>query len=500
MKKMKKTMALLLSLLMVLSMGMVTFAAKPGNLTVKGQGEASLKGQTVFAFKLFDLVQEDPAEYSVNTSYVSALNQALGTDYEDSYDLYSAVAALKGNSSEVQNFADKFTTAVIDKVGEENKDYWKKTVNEDTNTCVFEGLQPGYYLVYLGTSTDIQSSLKNVVGDTTVNLKTQAPVPEKEADQEDVQVGDVVTYTVTTKIPDTTAYDNYVFKLHDTLSDGLDFSTRDGEVVTNGSIDVSVQVPETADAVTLPAMITGKKMTLDLSSIVSGNQDKKGQEITITYYAKVNANAKIDNTENSATLEYSNDPTNEGTGTSVPDIVKTPTFALYIHKFEKGKDNEYLANAEFKLSRDVDGKDVIKVTGDAGQYVVAEDQNTGSERLVTTAAGIDGKKYNLQINGLKAGTYYLTETKAPSEDYNILTAPVKIEIENTTKPEDETPSCSIRQDGEKLEDSIVDIVNSKGTLLPETGGMGTIFFTIAGIALIVGVGASFVISRRKRTK
>lgn len=496
-------MTLLLSLIMVLTMGMTTLAAtQEGNLTVKGQGEASLKGQTVFAFRLFDLKNDEPAEYEVNSNYIAALNTALGTNYTESYDLYSAVAALKDNAdtSAVQKFADQFTTTVINNVGTENQDFWKKTVETDTSECTFTGLQPGYYLVYLGTSTDIQSSLVTVNGDKTITLKTKAPIPEKEANKPDVQVGDVITYTVKAEIPDTSAYQTYVFKLHDKLSEGLDFSKADGTVVTAGKYDVSVQVPGKGTADTLQADVNGKELVLDLSNIVTANQAQKGQKIVVTYYAKVNSKATIENTENSATLEYSNDPTSDGTGESIPDIVKTPTFALNIHKFEQGKEDGYLANAEFKLSTDAAGKNVIKVIGQNGKYVVSEDQNTGSEKVVTAAAAIDNQKYNLQINGLKAGVYYLTETKAPSKDYNVITAPIKIEIKNTTKPGDTKPSYTISQDDQAVSDLIVDVMNSKGTLLPETGGMGTILFTIAGIVLIIGVAASFVISRKKHTK
>ena len=131
-----------------------------------------------------------------------------------------------------------------------------------------------------------------------------------------------------------------------------------------------------------------------------------------------------------------------------------------------------------------------------GQYVVAEDQNAAdSTDTVITAGEIAGGGYNLQINGLAAGTYYLVETDAP-EGFN-LTAPVKIEITNTTGGE--TPSYSITVNDTEDEDLVVDVVNNRGTILPGTGGMGTVIFTIAGIVLLLGVGASFVISRRRKS-
>ena len=57
---------------------------------------------------------------------------------------------------------------------------------------------------------------------------------------------------------------------------------------------------------------------------------------------------------------------------------------------------------------------------------------------------------------------------------------------------------TISKDDTNEQDKIIDIENTTGTILPGTGGMGTVIFTVAGIVLILGVGASFVISRRKR--
>ena len=292
--------------------------------------------------------------------------------------------------------------------------------------------------------------------------------------------------------------DTYVFTLKDTLSAGLDFvSDVQGTAVTDNKIQVTVSVGGGADS-QVEASINGREMTLELADTVKANQDKIGQDITVTYYAKVNEDAVMDNTSNSAKLEYSNKPGTEETGESIPDIVKTPTFALNVHKFEQGKTDEFLAGASFQLHRDSATGTVIKMAAESsnGQYVVAEDQNAAdSTDTVITAGEIAGGGYNLQINGLAAGNYYLVETGAP-EGFN-LAAPVKIEITNTTGGEN--PSYSITVTDTEDEDLVVDVVNNRGTILPGTGGMGTVIFTIAGIVLLLGVGASFVISRRRKS-
>ncbi len=84
------------------------------------------------------------------------------------------------------------------------------------------------------------------------------------------------------------------------------------------------------------------------------------------------------------------------------------------------------------------------------------------------------------------------ETQAP-DGYNKLTAPVKVTITKTGDTE-----WKISKDGDNEEDKIIDIKNSSGTLLPETGGMGTVIFTVIAVVMILGIAVSFVISRRKR--
>lgn len=76
------------------------------------------------------------------------------------------------------------------------------------------------------------------------------------------------------------------------------------------------------------------------------------------------------------------------------------------------------------------------------------------------------------------------------------TAPVKITItkSDTTNVNDWT----IKQNDGVVDDKIIDIENTTGTLLPETGGMGTVIFTVIAVVMILGIAVSFVISRRKR--
>lgn len=137
----------------------------------------------------------------------------------------------------------------------------------------------------------------------------------------------------------------------------------------------------------------------------------------------------------------------------------------------------------------------IKVTDEGnGKYSYAADQastGAGVTEMKTVATDIDSKGYNLHINGLAAGTYYLEETQAP-EGYNKLSAPIKVTITKTGDT-----SWTISKNGNPEDDKIIDIENSTGSLLPSTGGRGTIAFAVVAVLLVFGVTVSYIRDKKK---
>ena len=501
----KKMMALCLAAIMTLAMATTAFAAdriKTGNLTVNVNEGNTLKGQTIKVYKLFDLsVSDTHYAYTVNADYKNAIATALGLSKEaTSEQLYNKLAEYKENPSGIQKFANDFTAAAL-KAGTAETVTSKKL--GEVTEYKFENLDYGYYLVYQTGTKEIQSSLVSVDDvDVTVNLKGQAPSIDKTANATTVEIGQVVTYTIKGTIPDTTGYDKYTYKIHDTLTEGLDF-VKDavGTAQEGTSYNVSVKIGE-GQAETKAATLSGENnriMTLDLSEWIRNNQNSKGQEFTVTYYAKVNADAVVQ-TNNSAHLEYGNDPDNITTTT--PDVVTTPTYPVQIHKLIKDQQNSYLAGAIFRLYRSEEdannNQNAIAVTGSNGTYTVDPEQ-VGDNKMYDMESIGDGTTVgtgmNLKLNGLAEGSYWLVETQAP-DGYNKLTAPVKITItkSDTTNVNDWT----IKQNDGVVDDKIIDIENTTGTLLPETGGMGTVIFTVIAVVMILGIAVSFVISRRKR--
>ena len=509
MKRMKKIMALMLVAIMMMAMSVTAFAAGTTcSLTVTAKGGQDLKGQTINLYKLFDVTESTSGEtknyaYTVNTAegYKTALVDALTkagktiitADSKDE-EFAAAVLDLQKTEGAVQKFANDFTAYALTKNLSATANS-EKITEENKTSYTFNNLAAGYYLVYVTGGKAIQSSLVTVDATTnTVNLKTEAPSITKTADKATAEIGQVVKYTVTGAIPDTTGYAGYVYKIHDTLSTGLDFvNDANGTACEGNSVKVTVAFIDTTEASTAPTEATiaidnSKKMSLDLSAWVKANQTNKGKTFTVTYYAKVNKDAEVTN-NNNASLEYGNNPSD--TTTTTPSEAKTNTYPLDINKIKK-ETEEKLAGAKFSLYTSAEdaknGKNAIKVSGSNGNYVVDPASTTTEFESVKS---IDGKGYNLHINGLAAKDYWLVETQAP-EGFNKLTAPIKVTITKTGDAD-----WKVSKGDVEVTDKIIDIENSTGSLLPSTGGRGAIVFAVIAALLVFGVAVSFIRDKRK---
>lgn len=519
MKSIKRIIALLLTAVMTMTMSVTAFAADTNSkcsltVNVKKNADQDLKGQTINLYKLFDVTTSQSGNktnyaYTVNNTYKAALATTLGiTETSKNEEFVEKVSKLE--ATEVQNFANKFTAYAL--TGNLKATATSNKIADSKTSYTFPGLAAGYYLVYVTGGKEIQSSLVTVDKETnTVDLKTEAPSITKRADKKTVSIGQVVEYKVTGSVPDTTGYDQYLYKIHDELSKGLDFvKNAAGDALDNANaVNVTVAFKDDTDVNTAPTTATltatldaenNRKMSLDLSAWVKANQANKGKEFTVTYYAKVNKNAVVTE-QNSATLEYGN---NSGdTTTTKPSEAKTPTYPLDILKTKKGSE-DILADAHFTLyastaEGNIDESKPIKVTKDEdGKYSYAADQASTDPSvitdMVTVAKKFEETGYNLHINGLAAGTYYLKETKAP-EGYNKLTDAIKVTITKSSTADENDWILTV--DKGTVDGKIVKVENSTGSLLPSTGGMGTIAFAVVAAILVFGVAVSFIRDRKR---
>ena len=516
MKKLKKFLAMMISMVMVLSMATASFAtpAQSGNLTITLQGGNKLpdgESHTVRLYKLLNLdsYSGDKYSYSLNEDYKETIKTILNCSENE---IIGKIAAYKDKGEDIKRFAKKF---------EENYKGGKCTTSNITapsDKTTVSQLEPGYYLIVLDNASQINPVITTVNGNATIDLKEEAPSIDKKAFDKDgkpatdVQIGDIVTYTITTTIPK--KFTKYT--ISDTITEGLSFVNFDeSEFKVPGELGIKITLkdkPESKDEIDITntsgikanvaKTSDGKnqdKMTIDLTGYINNEDTQKkysGKTLIISYKAKVNEKAEVKE-KNSAILEYGNKPGE--TITTKPEEVNTPTFPVHIKKTDKANTTSFLSGAEFELYPDNGGQagnTAIKVIGSDGVYKINPNQSEepGNIKLVT----IDEIKtknfektggYNLVINGLKAGTYWLRETKAP-DGYNKLEKDIKITVTNN-----KDGSYTITSDS-KVESNIVTIVNTSGAHLPETGGTGTLLLTAVG-ALLVAV-AMIRFMRRKQ--
>lgn len=368
-------------------------------------------------------------------------------------------------------------------------------------TATFSGLTAGYYLVFPeGGSTGKNSRgtdaiLANVPrdgGNTAVEIKSTFPTVDKKVQTTDggdftdngtAQVGKKVAFQLTAEVPDMSDYTKYTFKFVDTMTKGLDFVENSVKVTIAGK---NIDAGEDTYKVKFDTAQKALTVTFDNLKKVKKEQNTPvatGDKIVVTYEAYINKDAsRTDPATNKVYLEYSNDPSGNGTGTSNPDESKVYTYDINIFKFYTNESNTEtaLANATFKLTASEDSTSTaIELVKEEGTDLVYHVKgNNEADAVSTVTTGADGK---ITIKGLKAGTYYLHETIAPT-GYNKLKKPIKIDITVTSEAYT-TPSYKV--DDKANADNTIKVENVKGVMLPETGSIGTIGLTALGVAVVL---------------
>ena len=230
---------------------------------------------------------------------------------------------------------------------------------------------------------------------------------------------------------------------------------------------------------------------------------KSDTEFIVTYTANLNKDIAVGGTfqpaNNKAHVVYSNNPVDGWSTGNTPD---DPTF-VFSYGIKPTKVNaagEKLSGAKFVLYRlgenDVPEYAVINET--TGKVTWTADIEAATVR----ETGDDGI---VAFNGLDVGTYFLKETKAPA-GYNLLSNPIKVLI--TATYEQDASGYKIKTfkvaidegtpaDGNKATaQAELNVENTAGNTLPETGGIGTMIFTAVGATLMAGAGITFVVKKR----
>ena len=533
-KLVSRLMAVLMAMTMILSMSMTAFAAEDAT-RLTGTGKLTINNtvadKTLDLYQIFTATKNEAGNvaYTLNPEYegffkknVDGASKLTGEELsEKAYEYVKAQVGEDGKNG--VNFAKAMLTWILSNTS--TVDATHKAVTTTTGSTVISDLAYGYYVVYPLGATDTSAapgeqdytsvaSLVSVTGtDATVNMKSNYPtvvkkVNDKNAD--DVNIGDTVTYTLTSKVPDMTGYTSYVFNFKDTLSAGLTFKEITSVTVGSGENVQNVTAGTGDNTYTLTH--DGQNITITMNNFLASNANKAGQEIKVTYTATLNKDAVtgFDANKNSATVEYSNKPGTDNKGESEPSIVDVHTFNFTIFKYYlKDAAKTGLANAEFELYKangEVAGDkvNIKKVTN--GEYRVATSEEAAAEGFKSDVIVSDNNGKVL-VKGLDAGTYYLRETKAP-EGYNKLLSDIKVEIKATYGAEGKLESYTVdyTYNGtttqgtaitNKTDSPEVAVENKTGAQLPSTGSKGALMVTLAGIVLFGVLTASKAFGKKK---
>lgn len=464
------------------------------SLVKTGKAGAKLKGVT------FVLQKKNGDSWTDITKKSTALGDNTGAKL-------NLVTNTEGKIS-VEDLSSGTYRFIETSVGADNKGY----IMDGAATYVFD--VNGTEVTYNGTKGDsIEIPVTNDKPDMTKQVKNGNDWKQ----DADYSVGDKVPYRITVSVP-ANIKKLKKFALTDTPTNLKDDAN-------------SVKVTDKTGSTTIPATATatedGNGFTIDFT--LADLDSYAGQNIIVTYNAELldTAVTTTVGNPNTATLEYSNkilpdtddgyNPNKPGTPTTdkITDTAVVYTFQIQIEKKAEKADGTPLADVEFDLYKAVDAGTAGVATADEVKKAGLDSSKAWKKINETSLkTNTEGK---VSQSGLKNGEYYLVETKTNAE-YNLLKAPVKVTLNiaytTTTKAEyniDETGKTTlVKHEVEKTEFKnagvasdgiqIQTVINKKGFTLPLTGGMGTVLFSVIGLALVLAGVVVITASRKKTAK
>lgn len=392
-------------------------------------------------------------------------------------------------------------TPLYFKVNVDNTMSWNET-SGDANDC--NNKNTGVTATEITTAPKLSVTLRNEQLSLTKEVKENGGATWKTDEQ--YRLDDEITFRLTAYVPNNVA-ELATFEIKDLPSVGI---TDDNTSVTVKYTDNNQEKSLTGEqfsVTVIPAVAGTNGQGFKLTLTDSGKTATAGKFIQIEYKAHMNANAVIAGTGNGnkATLTYSK-YIGGGEGTyAITDEARVYTYQYQITKHKDSATGDVVEGVAFKLLDATNPENILKVVKlEDGKYRLAIATDADTVKTDTLVTKTDG---TILIQGLENGTYYLKETKTIT-GYNLLSEPFEITLhvtETTTWSNDGTFSSDgqvVKTYGSTAYDvtnamGTSTIINKKGFVLPQTGGMGYLLFCTVGIVLIAG-GAMLIFGGRKK--
>lgn len=471
MRKIKQTLVMLLAAVMLL--GTVTTAMAATAMSDKGSVKITnaVAGVTYKLYRIFDISGisgDNKAAFITNAKWNAAVrNFGLGFGEFVGTDVGSAVTIKNFNSAEnAQELAKKVVEAAA-----ANSIAPDATASSDASgEKLIENLQYGFYVMVSDRQGDAVTRYTTFTvmsaNAVEVNEKnTKAPTIDKKVDELQATSADfnqVLNYTITVTAAGTDTY-----TITDALPAQITLDTNSVTISKNGAalaINTDYTLTTAAGGFTLTLTPAARAALKDNDVLV------------VSYQATLQPNTTtMDAYTNTATLSYGEDK-------SISDTADV--FSGHITFEKRDNHNNILAGAKFVV-KNLDGQ-YAKLNGSGhtwalDSWVDAVEQATVITTENTTTAVI--------VRGLKSGIYTLVETEAP----NGFVKGSDTEITINKELSEEQGNRLISLFTEKAV-----VINTQGSELPETGGIGTTIFYIAGALLAVSAVALLIVKRRKQ--
>lgn len=490
MKKVKRILAVLLAMAMILGMAVSASAAEKATITITNAGNGK------FSYvRVIEADQTKDTGWDFVDVYAQCFTEAFGID--DTQEIIKGLIYAENpeatEGKEIDDFVNKYAAALQKvwdamTVGTEDATI---EVNE-AGLYVIKGSEENFnynpMAVFIGMNYE-SGKPSGVVDAATVEAKKSPTYIEKEVDDTIVETNQEVTYTVTSTVPYFPDQDtNRWYVITDRIK-GAEYKLNDN----NTTMTVNVKVGDVAapdlnkDFIVNPGEGT---FTLDLTDDTDfgfDNNKYANKTITITYKAIVTGlvidnDVMIGEGENGVKDKYGSDHEDVISGTVT--LVKTDDN-------ENTENRIPLAGAEFVVQKTEEGKTVYAIFNTNNKNTLKGWTEKINEATVLTTDN-EGK---ITVNGLAPDTKYeFKETKAP-EGYSINETNVTVTWSDTDITEEEIS----KPDVAPIEGN-ASMLDTKLASLPGTGGIGTTIFTIGGCAIMIAAAGLYFASRRKENR
>lgn len=473
MSKIKKVLAMVLTLAMVMAMGMTSFAAgETATITVNNAEDATLQ-----KLQIIQPNQKTESGWEFTNGAGVYFTQAFN-ETDEQVILASLIKYADANATFTN---EKLAAAPVATASQLDDALSKVTANlkygpfGGTDGKTTEVSVAGVYAIKASGEGYTYKTMAAYVGFGVAPALIDAePIEAKKApttvtkevkdDDKIVAIGDVLTYTVKANVPyiDPNATDK-TFYMYDSIT-GAEYLPLTEE---NATLTMGDTVLDLKD---YRALMTENGFTIDLSSLIDAENSNASKEIVLTYKAKV-TDVTVDNKAG----------TNVGGSDHESNPVKVYTGQITLTKYaEDGKTT--LEGAGFEVY-DQTSKNNVPTEGELLTFDklgdgVYEYNPDGDITEVFT-----GEKGTLVVKGLDKGNYFFKETTAP-EGYSINADGAYAEI-------------IVDGEATAVIEASTSIKDTKLSSLPGTGGIGTTIFTIGGCLIMIAAAALFFASRKK---